>query len=67
VHGETGFMAATSDEMSEYATLLAHEPARHRRMSENGRHHLERTLGNADACWEAWQAVLTANPDAVEM
>ena len=58
VHGETGFMASTSDEMSAYAGELARDPDRHRRIAENGRRYLEQTLGDADACWKGWRAIL---------
>jgi glycosyltransferase involved in cell wall biosynthesis len=58
IHGDTGFMASSTEEMSEYASLLAHDPARHRRMAENGRKHLEEQFGDADRCWQGWQAVL---------
>jgi hypothetical protein len=56
VHGETGFMAATSDEMSHYASRLAFDPTEHRRLAENGRRHLE-TLVDRDACWAGWEAL----------
>lgn len=58
VHGETGFLARDSDEMSFYASLLAHDPARHRAMAEAGRAHLERVLVSPDACWAGWRDVL---------
>lgn len=57
VDGETGFCAASSDEMSWYASMLAHDPARHRTMAEAGRRHLE-TLSNHEACWAGWREVL---------
>jgi hypothetical protein len=58
VHGETGFMASTSDEMSAYAGELARDPDRHRRIAENGRRYLEQTLGDSDTCWEGWAQIL---------
>ena len=58
VHGETGFMASTSDEMSAYASELASDPKRHRRLAENGRRYLEQTLGDSDTCWEGWAQIL---------
>lgn len=60
VQGETGYMGATSDEMSYYASGLAMDPAQHRRMAENGREYLEKTLSNAEACWAAWEQLLRA-------
>ena len=65
VHGETGFMASTSDEMSAYASELARDPDRHRRIAENGRRHLEQTLGDEDVCWKGWAEILEArrSPD----
>jgi hypothetical protein len=58
VQGETGFMTSDSDEMSYYASMLAMQPERHRRMAENGRSHLERRLTNPDICWNGWTSVL---------
>jgi hypothetical protein len=57
-HGETGFMSSDSDEMSYYASLLAHDPKRHRRMAQAGRRHLEHVISNEQACWEPWTEVL---------
>jgi hypothetical protein len=58
VHGETGFMASDSDEMSYYASWLAHHPAEHRRIAENGRRHLETVLVDEERCWVGWAEVL---------
>lgn len=58
VHGETGFMASSSDEMSAYASELARNPDRHRRMAQNGRLYLEDTLGDAETCWSGWAEIL---------
>jgi hypothetical protein len=58
IHGETGFMTSDSDEMSYYASLLAHDPKRHRRMAEAGRCHLEHVVSNEQACWEPWVEML---------
>jgi hypothetical protein len=58
VHGETGFMASDSDEMSFYASLLAHDPQRHRRMAEAGRRHLGRVISDERACFDSWREVL---------
>ena len=58
IEGETGFMASSSDEMSYYASLLAHDPVRHRRMAEAGRRHLEEVLMLDDECWRPWSEVL---------
>jgi hypothetical protein len=57
-HGETGFMSSDSDEMSYYASLLAHDPKRHRRMAEAGRCHLDQVISNEQACWEPWAEML---------
>src|SRR5262249_15599106 len=46
VHGETGFMTSNSEEMSYYASMLAHNRSEHRRISRNGREHLEKHLMN---------------------
>jgi glycosyltransferase involved in cell wall biosynthesis len=58
VHGETGYMGATSDEMSYYASMLAMNPEEHRRVARNGRRFLNEKLANAETCWLAWQEVL---------
>ena len=58
VHGETGFATSSSDEMSYHASQLAHDPALHRRMAENGRQFLEDKLMRADACWRGWAEIL---------
>jgi glycosyltransferase involved in cell wall biosynthesis len=57
VHGETGYMASSSDEMSFIASMLAHDPAEHRRVAENGRKHLEQLI-NPEKCWAGWKQVL---------
>jgi glycosyltransferase involved in cell wall biosynthesis len=58
VDGETGFMTSESDEMSYYASMLAHDPARHRRMAEAGRRYLEEVLMVDEECWRPWSEVL---------
>jgi glycosyltransferase involved in cell wall biosynthesis len=58
IHGETGFMTSDSDEMSWYASLLAHDPVRHRRMSEAGRSYLEETIADGRPCWDPWTKLL---------
>jgi glycosyltransferase involved in cell wall biosynthesis len=58
VHGETGFAAKSSDEMSYYASVLAHDPATHRRIAEEGRRFLEEKLVSREACWRGWQEIL---------
>jgi glycosyltransferase involved in cell wall biosynthesis len=58
IHGETGFMADTSDEMSYYASMLAMNQSVHREMAENARAHLETTLSSRDISWNHWQALL---------
>jgi glycosyltransferase involved in cell wall biosynthesis len=58
VHGETGFTANSSDEMSFYASMLAMNPLEHRRVAEKGRRYLEESLVSAEQCWSGWQEVL---------
>jgi hypothetical protein len=58
VHGETGFMSSSSDEMSYYGTLLAWHPEEHRRLAENGRRHLEQKLVRTDECMRGWRELL---------
>lgn len=60
VHGETGFLTSSSEEMADYATRLAHDPSQHRRMAEQGRRYLEERLSAPDACWRGWEALLDA-------
>lgn len=57
-HGETGFMAGSSDEMSYYASLLAMNPREHRCMAEAGRQHLEDVLTDTEASWRGWCQIL---------
>jgi glycosyltransferase involved in cell wall biosynthesis len=57
VHGETGFLASSSDEMSYWASYLAMNPAEHRRIAENGRDHVAK-LVDPEACWKCWEAIL---------
>ena len=61
VHGETGFMGRSSDEMSYYASMLAMNPAEHQRVAERGREYLHTQLANAEQCWAPWQALLDAH------
>lgn len=57
-HGETGFLADSSEEMSEYVSSLARNPGRHERMSRWGREALEAIAGNREACMAGWERVL---------
>ena len=54
VHGETGFMATSGEEMSEIASALAADPGEHRRIAENGRRHLEDGLARPETCFAPW-------------
>lgn len=58
VQGETGFRTSDSDEMSYWASVLAHDPREHRRLAENGRAYLESSLVDADRCWRSWEGLL---------
>ena len=58
IHGETGFLCGSSDEMSYYASFLAMNPKAHAQMARNGRRHLETNLSDPQASWAAWQDVL---------
>jgi hypothetical protein len=60
VHGETGYLASDSDEMSYWASWLAMHPAEHQRVARNGRMHLEQTLADPEACWRGWKGLLEA-------
>ncbi len=58
IHGETGFMGSSSDEMSYHASMMAMNPREHRRVAENAREHLHRAFAQVEACWRGWQDVL---------
>jgi len=58
VDGETGFMGSSSDEMSYHASMLAMNPAEHRRVAENGRRYLEENFFRPEECWGAWERIL---------
>jgi hypothetical protein len=58
VHEETGYLGTSSDEMSYFASMLAHNPKEHRRVAEQGRRQLEEMLVERDACLEGWLEVL---------
>lgn len=57
-HGETGFLASTSAELSEYATWLAHHHDHRLVMAENGREHLDRCLIDAEASLRGIRGVI---------
>ena len=57
-HERTGFRAATSDEMSWWASVLAHDPDRHRTMAERGRAFLAGEPADPAACWAGWRTLL---------
>jgi glycosyltransferase involved in cell wall biosynthesis len=59
VHGETGFCASSSDEMSYYASVLASEPREHKRLAENAKEYLNNRFGNAEECFLAWDVLLS--------
>jgi hypothetical protein len=58
LQGETGFMGASSDEMSFYASMLAMNPREHRRIAENGRSYLENKFAQPEECWARWREIL---------
>jgi hypothetical protein len=62
IHGETGFLGRSSDEMSYYASMLAMNPREHRRVAENGRSYVEEKFFSPEACWSGWQQVLEDGP-----
>ena len=51
-------MTSDSDEMSYYASLLAHDPLRHQIMARAGRRHLEKVLMIENDCWQPWDEIL---------
>jgi hypothetical protein len=62
VNGETGYLTCDSDEMSYYASMLAMNPAEHRRLAANGREHLQQTLVRHADAFRGWEEVLAADP-----
>jgi glycosyltransferase involved in cell wall biosynthesis len=58
VHGETGFLAESSEEMSYWAAWLAAHPQEQSRLAAQGRQHLEETSADSEAAWAAWEEVL---------
>jgi glycosyltransferase involved in cell wall biosynthesis len=64
VHSETGYLTSDSDEMSYYASMLAANPAEHRRLAVNGRRHLEERLVSRAASFRAWEEALSGDERA---
>lgn len=58
IDGVTGFLCNSSQEMSERASLLAHDEPLRRRMADAGYRHLTEALAAPDACWEGWRTLL---------
>jgi glycosyltransferase involved in cell wall biosynthesis len=65
VNGETGYLTSDSDEMSYYASMLAANPAEHRRLAANGRRHLEERLVDRAASFRAWEQALSGDARAL--
>jgi len=59
IHGETGFLGKSSDELSHWASALAFNPKLHRKVAENARAHLETALVDAQRCWKGWEEILS--------
>ena len=60
VHEVTGYRSSDSDEMSYWASVLAHDPRRHRQLAENGRALLTENLVDPERCWRPWEPLLRA-------
>ncbi len=57
IHGQTGFLADTEDEMAYYAAKLAYEEGLRQFMVRAARKHLEENLASPERIWAAWQKV----------
>lgn len=54
VHGHTGFLANSEEELSGYATVLAHDEVLREQMARNAREHLVTELANPERIAEGW-------------
>ena len=57
-HGETGYRTSDSDEMSYFASVLAHDRKMHQQMAQNGRDYLRGVLVDSERCWRPWGNLL---------
>lgn len=57
VDGETGYLEATSEDMSERATWLAHHPEVHRRVARAAREYVVE-LSKDEQCIKGWQSLI---------
>lgn len=58
IDGVTGFLCNSSEEMSDRASLLAHDEPLRRRMAEAGYRHLTEVLAAPEVCWDGWRPLL---------
>lgn len=57
IHGRTGFLADTDDELSYYAARLGYDEGLRQYMAREGRKHLQQQLAPPDIIWQRWEAV----------
>jgi glycosyltransferase involved in cell wall biosynthesis len=57
-HGQTGYMARTSDEIVEYARRLAADEKHRLELAHAGRRYLEIDLADPETIWAGWRKVL---------
>jgi len=55
VHGETGFLCESSEEMSACASMLARDEPLRERIIRNGYEHLKANMADAEKCWLPWE------------
>jgi glycosyltransferase involved in cell wall biosynthesis len=58
VHGVTGFMCKSSDEMAFRASELAFDEERRKKVIQSAREHLLNEISSPALCWKPWQQLL---------
>lgn len=60
VHGETGFLGSTDEELAHWAAVLAHDEPLRKRLAEAARFELKYTLACPVTIWNAWERIFQA-------
>jgi len=58
IHGETGYLGKTPDDIASYASLLSKDEALRIRIATKARERLECVLCNPEVLWSQWREVL---------
>lgn len=66
VHGETGFLGGTDEELAHWAAVLAHDESKRRRIANNARLRLICDLANPERLWAAWERVFQSFSESRE-